>query len=118
MVDGAESGGPENGPGSKPAPLVETAGGRVRFRVELKPGETTIVSWKKLLREANLTVPDRPGPSVPGPTIDTPVANVSEPPPASHAKETTETETKESQANRLSNVIERIERMYAVSWTW
>ncbi|CAH9075654.1 unnamed protein product [Cuscuta epithymum] len=30
---------------------VEAAGGRQRFTVELRPGETTIVSWKKLLKE-------------------------------------------------------------------
>lgn len=27
--------------------------GRLRFYIELKPGETTIVSWKKLIKEAN-----------------------------------------------------------------
>jgi hypothetical protein len=29
-------------------------GGRQRFSVELKPGETTIVSWKKLLKEPGM----------------------------------------------------------------
>ena len=28
-------------------------GGRQRFQVELRPGETTIVSWKKLVKDAN-----------------------------------------------------------------
>ncbi|XP_057773225.1 ubinuclein-1-like isoform X4 [Salvia miltiorrhiza] len=121
MVEGAESGGPENGPGSKPAPSVEVGGGRVRFRVDLKPGETTIVSWKKLLKEANLSETARPGPSGSGPSLEAHGGVVSEPLPppppaaASHTKETAENEPKESQANRLSNVIERIERMYAGS---
>ncbi|KAH9668685.1 HUN domain-containing protein [Citrus sinensis] len=30
-----------------------TGTGRLRFYIELKPGETTIVSWKKLIKEAN-----------------------------------------------------------------
>lgn len=30
-----------------------TGTGRLRFHIELKPGETTIVSWKKLIKEAN-----------------------------------------------------------------
>lgn len=125
MVGGAESGGPENGPGSKPAPTVEVAGDRVRFRVELKAGETTIVSWKKLLKEANLSGPGRPGPSSSGPSIEAHGGLAAEPLPppppaaASHTKKAAENEPKESQAqggpNRLSNVIERIERMYAVS---
>ncbi|KAH6789113.1 hypothetical protein C2S51_004119 [Perilla frutescens var. frutescens] len=123
MVEGADSGGPENGPGSKPAPTVEAAGGRLRFTVDLRPGETTIVSWKKLLREANLSESDRPGPSASGPSCEARGGSVSAqllpPPPAAaaHTKETTENEPNESQAqdgpNRLSNVIERIERMYA-----
>ncbi|KAL1561213.1 ubinuclein-1-like isoform X2 [Salvia divinorum] len=121
MAEGAESDGPENEPGSKPAPSVEVGGGRVRFRVDLNPGETTIVSWRKLLKEANLSEPAGPGPSGSGPPVEARGGAVAEqlpPPPhaeASRAKETAENESKESQANRLSNVIERIERMYAGS---
>lgn len=38
----------------KEEPLPPADGGqRVRFSVELKPGETTIVSWKRLLKESN-----------------------------------------------------------------
>ncbi|KQK06176.1 hypothetical protein BRADI_2g24952v3 [Brachypodium distachyon] len=42
-----------------PAPAAPTAvgadgGGKQIFSVELRPGETTIVSWKKLLKEAGL----------------------------------------------------------------
>lgn len=123
MVEGSDSGGPENGPGPKPAPLVEVAGGRVRFTVDLRPGETTIVSWKKLLRDANLSESDGPGPSASGPCLEARSGSVSaQLPPlpsaaAAHTKETTENEPHEPHAqdgpNRLSNVIERIERMYA-----
>ena len=34
----------------------------VRFNIELNPSET-MVSWKKLLKKANLSEADRPGPS-------------------------------------------------------
>nr|GLL47966.1 ubinuclein-1-like [Ipomoea trifida] len=47
----------EGGSGGEPgvgrvSTSYEAAGGRQRFTVELRPGETTIVSWKKLLKEA------------------------------------------------------------------
>lgn len=35
---------------------------RQRFYIELKPGETTIVSWKKLIKEANSSPPPPPPP--------------------------------------------------------
>lgn len=127
MVEGSEAGGPEPGPGSKPPSSYETAGARLRFTVDLRPGETTIVSWKKLLREANLSKSNRPDPSVSGPSYEAQGNLVSQPPPPpppvapSSSKQTTENEPNDSQAqagsNRLSTVIERIERMYAVSWT-
>lgn len=46
----------EGGSGGEPgvgraSTSYEAAGGRQRFTVELRPGETTIVSWKKLLKE-------------------------------------------------------------------
>ena len=55
MVKDAKSARPENGPEPKQGPSVEVGGGRVRFKVELNPKETTIVSWKKLLKKANLS---------------------------------------------------------------
>ncbi|KAI3460559.1 hypothetical protein Pfo_017222 [Paulownia fortunei] len=123
MVEGSEGGGPEPGPGSKPASSFESAGGRLRFTVELRPGETTIVSWKKLLREANSSKSNRPGPSVSGPSYEAQRQPISQPPPPpppvapSSSKQPAENEPKDSQAqggsNRLSTVIERIERMYA-----
>ncbi|KAL0365912.1 UNVERIFIED_CONTAM: Ubinuclein-1 [Sesamum radiatum] len=122
MVEGSGGGGPELGPGSKPTSF-EAAGGRLRFTVELRPGETTIVSWKKLLKEANSSKSNRPGPSISGQSFEAqrqPVAQPPPPPPPlapSSSKQPTEAEPKDSQAqagsNRLSTVIERIERMYA-----
>ena len=42
-----------------------SVGGRQRFTVELRPGETTIVSWKKLVKDATkvavpISVPEPP----------------------------------------------------------
>ncbi|PIN16996.1 hypothetical protein CDL12_10350 [Handroanthus impetiginosus] len=118
MVEGSERGGPESGPGSKPASSFESAGGRLRFTVELRPGETTIVSWKKLLREANLSNSNRPGPSVSGPLHGAQCEPPLPAPPVapSSSKQPAESEPKDSAqggSNRLSTVIERIERMYA-----
>ncbi|XP_073063500.1 ubinuclein-1-like isoform X3 [Primulina eburnea] len=121
MVEGGRAGS-ESGSRSKPASSFESAGGRLRFRVELRPGETTIVSWKKLLKEATSNQPNgtdlsNVGPSSEAqqPTSQTPLPPSSE---ASSSKRTVaENEAKDSQAqagsNRLNNVIERIERMYA-----
>ncbi|KAL7128344.1 hypothetical protein ABFS83_14G310000 [Erythranthe nasuta] len=122
MVEGKEGAGPDSRPGSNSGSLFESSGDRVRFTVELRPGETTIVSWKKLLREANSSK-SRPGTSVSDPSAEAQFQPVSQParsPPLeapSSSKQPLENEPKDSQAqagpNRLSNVIERIERMYA-----
>ncbi|CAA2978111.1 Hypothetical predicted protein [Olea europaea subsp. europaea] len=117
----AEGGGePESGHGSKPKATYESFGGRLRFTVELKPGETTIVSWKKLLKDAAAGKIKGSGP-LPGPstevhnTVPAPVPAL--PSGAPTLKQSGENGAKDSQAqpgsNRLSNVIERIERMYA-----
>ncbi|KAM0947331.1 hypothetical protein DsansV1_C08g0085051 [Dioscorea sansibarensis] len=83
---------------------VET-GERLRFRVELKPGETTIVSWKRLLKEAGKggqspsvqqlrpVLQDQVGPGGAVPCI--------------------EGERKDAPtSNRFNAVIEKIERLY------
>ncbi|KAL3641739.1 hypothetical protein CASFOL_012554 [Castilleja foliolosa] len=123
MVEGSEGGGPGPGPEagfvSRPASSVESAGGRLRFTVNLRPGETTIVSWKKLLKEANSSKPNRPGPSISGPEAQCLPAFQPPPPPLLPASSEPfgEKEHNDSQVqvgtNRLSNVIEKIERMYA-----
>ncbi|GER40313.1 wound-responsive family protein [Striga asiatica] len=124
MAEGSKGGepGPEAGPVSKPASSFESAGGRLRFTVELHPEETTIVSWKKLVKEANLSMSGRPGPSVSGPGIQP--QPVSQPPPPSlpvgaslpppPVKEQMDPQV-QAGSTRLNSVIERIERMYAGS---
>ncbi|KAG6408297.1 hypothetical protein SASPL_131302 [Salvia splendens] len=61
-------------------PLVEAGGGRVRFKVEMNLGETTIVSRKNLLKKANLSEADGPGPSPPGPSLEARGGAIAEPP--------------------------------------
>ncbi|MCD7458337.1 hypothetical protein HAX54_037952 [Datura stramonium] len=55
----------------------EAAGGRRRFTVELRPGETTIVSWKKLLKDATKSNINGAGP---GPTMSAGAAAGIQPP--------------------------------------
>ncbi|XP_073140641.1 ubinuclein-1 isoform X2 [Henckelia pumila] len=121
MVEGGGAGS-ESGSRSKPASSFESAGGRLRFRVELRPGETTIVSWKKLLKEATANQPNGTNLPVVGPSSEAQQPTLQAPlPPSSEASSSKRTvadnEAKDSQAqagsNRLNNVIERIERMYA-----
>ncbi|GFP99167.1 hypothetical protein PHJA_002060600 [Phtheirospermum japonicum] len=121
MAEGAGGGGPDPAPGPKPTFSFESFGDRLRFTVELRAGETTIVSWKKLLREATSSKPKGPGPSVscPASEIDQqPVSQTPPPPPTvASSKQPADNEVIDSQAqagtNRLSAVIEKIERMYA-----
>ncbi|KAL2514510.1 ubinuclein-1-like [Forsythia ovata] len=111
MVEGG--GGLELGPGSKPTTSYESVGGRQWFIVELRPGETTIVLWKKLLKDT------RSGPlvQVPSSEAHNTVPALAPPPAppygAASLKQSVENGAKDSQAqpgsNRLSNVIERIE---------
>ena len=52
---GGGGGGGGRGGGGEPARVPSgfvKAGERQRFTVELRPGETTIVSWKRLIRDA------------------------------------------------------------------
>ncbi|CAJ2674514.1 unnamed protein product [Trifolium pratense] len=81
-------------------------GDRQLFKVELRPGETTIVSWKKLLKDANK---DNNG-STSAPE-QVPKAN-----PALEARiapgQTEKKEEDAPQTNRFSAVIEKIERLY------
>ncbi|KAK4429615.1 Ubinuclein-1 [Sesamum alatum] len=117
----AEGGGSNPGSGSRPMSSFESAGGRLRFTVELRPGETTIVSWKKLLREATSSKASGSGPSASCPSLEAnqqPGSKPPLPPPAvASSKQPEENEAKDPQAqagtNRLSTVIEKIERMYA-----
>ncbi|KAL1543785.1 ubinuclein-1-like isoform X1 [Salvia divinorum] len=119
----ADGGGLESGSALKPMSTCESYGDRLRFTVELRPGETTIVSWKKLLKEMTTSKPDKHGPkaAAPSPTADqqpAPQPNPPPPPPAlAFSEQPAENEGKDAQGqagtNRLSTVIEKIERMYA-----
>ncbi|XP_010269067.1 PREDICTED: ubinuclein-1-like isoform X3 [Nelumbo nucifera] len=76
------------------------------FTVELRPGETTIVSWKKLIKEANKA--NQPplaseAPSGAHPALESRIA----------PGQPVESELKDAPpANRFSAVIEKIERLY------
>ncbi|XP_028078331.1 ubinuclein-1 isoform X2 [Camellia sinensis] len=90
-------------------------GGRQRFTVELRPGETTIVSWKKLAKDVSKV--NRPTSSAPAP------APAPAPEPQSNAHSVLESRLAPGQpseidlndappTSRFSAVIEKIERLY------
>ena len=71
------SGGGAGGAASSSSSTLLCGGGRKRFEVELKPGDTTIVSWKKLIKDANKAAKnnnDNKVPPVSAPPIPPPVA--------------------------------------------
>lgn len=77
-----EGGGSGTAAGGSELPRVLTDGGRQRFQVELRPGETTIVSWKKLVKDANRAAakaksPAKELPIVSNPVVEAPVDPVS-----------------------------------------
>lgn len=59
--------------GGSELPRVLTDGGRQRFQVELRPGETTIVSWKKLVKDANRAAAKAKSPAKDLPIVSKPV---------------------------------------------
>ncbi|MCO5611468.1 hypothetical protein L7F22_065721 [Adiantum nelumboides] len=79
---------------------------RDRFYVELKPGETTFVSWKKLVKESQKTAGSY------SPSSDAPVGAH----PALEARLAPEVVKEKDPlpppSNRFSSVIEKIERLY------
>ncbi|XP_064950113.1 ubinuclein-1-like isoform X3 [Musa acuminata AAA Group] len=89
--------------------LLPPVGGgqRVRFSVDLKPGETTIVSWKRLLKESSKGSGGGfpPNASAADPLLDS-LAQAGGPPAAN------ELEDAVPPTNRFSAVIEKIERLY------
>ncbi|KAI9097823.1 hypothetical protein K1719_025594 [Acacia pycnantha] len=97
---------PGDGNSARVSSLFAKKGDRLIFTVELRPGETTIVSWKKLMKDAekvngSTSAPDYPTNAhpalesriAPGPSADNKVTDASQP-------------------NRYSAVIEKIERLY------
>ncbi|KAI4337859.1 hypothetical protein L6164_016228 [Bauhinia variegata] len=81
-------------------------GDRQMFTMELRPGETTIVSWKKLMKDANKVNGSTPVPAHPAnahPSLETRIA----------PEQPTENEANDAAAlKRFSAVIEKIERLY------
>ncbi|XP_039050061.1 ubinuclein-1-like [Hibiscus syriacus] len=99
------------------AARVVKTGDRQVFTVELRPGETTLVSWRKLAKDANRAHGSSPAPA----TASLVAAPAPEPPPNAHPNlhsrvapgQTTEQQAKdEPPPNRFSAVIEKIERLY------
>nr|XP_009785849.1 PREDICTED: uncharacterized protein LOC104234054 isoform X3 [Nicotiana sylvestris] len=99
----------------------EAAAGRRRFTVELRPGETTIVSWKKLLKDATISQSNAPNGAGPAPTTSSAAAAAVIQPPLPHPSLETrlasgqpaDKEVKDAPpGNRLNAVIEKIERLY------
>ncbi|KAK3009971.1 hypothetical protein RJ639_012826 [Escallonia herrerae] len=109
-----EAGGGGGGESARDSPSFVKAGGRQRFSVELRPGETTIVSWRKLVKDAGKVKSPKPAaaaaaaepeqpPSVPHPVLEPRIA----------PGQPTENEDNDAPpASRFSAVIEKIERLY------
>ncbi|OVA03636.1 Hpc2-related domain [Macleaya cordata] len=105
---------------SAAAAATKGGGGRQRFTVELRPGETTFVSWKKLIKEdSNKNKPSNnhnnnnptslPPATDPPPTGAHPALESRIAPPGQNS----DCEMKDAPpSNRFSAVIEKIERLY------
>ncbi|XP_050238656.1 ubinuclein-1 isoform X2 [Mercurialis annua] len=107
MEEGTSSGGQSSS--ARVMPSYVKLGDRQIFTVELRPGETTFVSWKKLMKDAN-KVNNEPVPS-PDPPPVTAHPNLESRLAAGQAD--AENEAKEPPApNRFNAVIEKIERLY------
>ncbi|CAO2182130.1 unnamed protein product [Urochloa humidicola] len=85
-------------------PEAAAACRRQLFTVELRPGETTIVSWKKLLREAGNAA------AAPAVVAEPAFAAQAGPSGAAHPAENDPKDP--TQPNRFNAVIEKIERLY------
>ncbi|KAE8716342.1 Wound-responsive family protein, putative isoform 2 [Hibiscus syriacus] len=103
------------------APKMVKAGDRQVFTVELRPGETTYVSWRKLVKDANRAHGSSPAAVSVAATTSVVAAPAPEPPPNAHPNlqsriapgQTVDNETKDEPVpNRFSAVIEKIERLY------
>ncbi|KAB5568560.1 hypothetical protein DKX38_002353 [Salix brachista] len=112
MEEGSSRGGGGGGgesSSSRVSPSYVKLGDRQIFTVELRPGETTFVSWKKLMKDAS-KVNSRSAPAAPDPPPVNAHPNLESriaPAPV------TENEVKDDPPpNRFSAVIEKIERLY------
>ncbi|KAK1384439.1 HUN domain-containing protein [Heracleum sosnowskyi] len=103
-----EGGGSGTAAGGSELPRVLTDGGRQRFQVELRPGETTIVSWKKLVKDANRAAAKAKSPAKELPIVSKPVVE-----PRVDPGQPPEDDANDAPpASRFSAVIEKIERLY------
>ncbi|XP_018449385.2 ubinuclein-2 isoform X2 [Raphanus sativus] len=96
------------GESSNPSPKVLTAGDRKLLKVELRQGETTYVSWKKLMKEEARKGDGSSDPPPPNanPNLVSRIAPLGQPPGK-------EGETADQpHSNRFNAVIEKIERLY------
>ncbi|KAF3517848.1 hypothetical protein DY000_02064161 [Brassica cretica] len=104
----ATDGGSASGESSKPSAKLLTAGDRKLLKVELRQGETTYVSWKKLMKEASkgncslVSAIDAPPPNA-NPNLESRIA-----PGVPVEGETVD----QPHSNRFNAVIEKIERLY------
>nr|GMD52127.1 ubinuclein-1-like isoform X2 [Ipomoea batatas] len=106
-MDEPGTGGGGESAGGKFSTSYEESAGRQRFKVKLTPGETTIVSWKKLLKDATGSHSRRNAVSDPAPSSS--AAAAANQPLDSHIAP----EVKDAPpGNRLNAVIEKIERLY------
>ncbi|GER49151.1 wound-responsive family protein [Striga asiatica] len=110
IVDSGGAGGPQLIPGPKPTSSFESSGHRLRFTVELRPGETTIVSWKKLLKEASSSKRNGLSASASCPLSEVHRQKVSHPPPppppaVASSKQLVDNEVEESQAQAGPNCL-------------
>ncbi|KAA8538401.1 hypothetical protein F0562_028053 [Nyssa sinensis] len=109
MEEGKGEGGGGGGGGGESGRVSSSlvaVGCRQRFTVELRPGETTIVSWKKLMKDASKVSGSTSAPEPPSnahPALESRIA-----PGQSAENEVEDAPT----ANRYSAVIEKIERLY------
>ncbi|XP_031393427.1 ubinuclein-1-like isoform X1 [Punica granatum] len=104
------AGGADSSP--RVTPSYVKSGDRQVFTVELRPGDTTIVSWKKLLKDANkVRNGSSASASAAGPSSSAAAQAALEPRPLpGHVMEN---EANDAAApNRFSAVIEKIERLY------
>ncbi|KAI4320549.1 hypothetical protein MLD38_034018 [Melastoma candidum] len=114
---GKDRGGGGGEPSSRVTSSFKKVGERQVFSVELRPGETTIVSWKKLMKDANKAADNNKplassasgGPS----TAVAAAATVSVLDPCIATGQSGEREMKDAAPmNSFSAVIEKIERLY------
>ncbi|KAE8714332.1 hypothetical protein F3Y22_tig00110198pilonHSYRG00193 [Hibiscus syriacus] len=99
------------GGGSEPSRVVAPkAGDRQVFTVELRPGETTFVSWRKLAKDANRAHGSSPAAAA----ASLVAAPAPEPPPNAHPNLHSRIAplNKKPAPNRFSAVIEKIELLY------